>query len=41
VIDLQRRKLSRRRSRRMFRRAIVRTDRRNLQVVPMRGGFRI
>lgn len=36
-----RRKMGRRESKRTFTRGAVRTDRRNLQVTPMRGGFRI
>lgn len=37
----RRRRMSRRQSRKIFRRGAVRVARRNLRAVPMRGGFRI
>lgn len=38
---MRRRRMSRRRSRRLFSRTALRTRRKNLRARPMRGGFRI
>ncbi len=37
----KRKKLSKKVSKKMFRRNAVKTDKKNLQAVPMRGGFRL
>ena len=38
---MRRKRLSRRRSRRLFSRTVLRTRKKNLRARPMRGGFRI
>ena len=40
-VSMRRKRLSRRRSRRLFSRTALRTRKKNLRARPMRGGFRI